>query len=163
VRKPDATMPDLLEQLGYEPRDIDLRRIFFWIGMLFLLIVGSMIISIIFYVIFIPGWAKLGQPVPLSANRRLPPNPQVQVNPKKDMALYQQAEDRVLRAEIGEGKSPKPNLSVDQAVELMASDRGIAGVRGTAVRPRGTSYPGSGDFTNTSPNGPAQITNGGER
>jgi hypothetical protein len=163
VRRPDATTPDLLEQLGYEPRDIDLRRIFFWIGMLFILIAGASVASVVCYAIFIPGWAKLGQPMPIPANRRLPPNPQVQVNPKKDMALYQQAEDRVLRAEIGDGKSPKPNLSVDQAVDLMASERGIAGIRGTAVRQRGTAYPGSGDFTAASPSAPGQSTNGGER
>jgi hypothetical protein len=164
MRKPDATMPDLLEQMGYETRDIDLRRIFFWIAMLFVLIFGAMVISIVFYIIFIPGWAKLGQPTPIPANRRLPPHPQVQVDPKKDMRLYQLAEDRVLRAEIGDAKSAKPALSVDQAVDLMASERGIAGVRGTAVRQRGTSYPGSGDYEGaSSAAAPAESTNGGER
>ena len=163
--KPDATMPDLLEQLGYEPRDIDLRRILFWIAMLFVLIVGSMAISIVCYMVFIPGWAKLGQPTSIPANRRLPPHPQIQVDPKKDMTLYQLAEDRVLRAEIGDGKSPKPNLSVDQAVDLMASERGIAGIKGTAIHQRGTSYPGSGDYEGASsaPAAPVESTNGGER
>lgn len=155
MRKADVdnnNMPDLLSQLGYEPRDVSLRGIFIGIGSLFVFIFVAMGVSIALYNLFIPDWYKSSTRMPMSAERRLPPHPQIQVEPKRDMALYRAAEDELVAGKIQDGHGHTAKISIEDAMNKVATERGIAGIRGDAPAVRGNSYPGStGLTTGTSP------------
>jgi hypothetical protein len=136
--------PNLLAQMGYETRDVALRPIMLSIVTLFVFIFLTLLVSAGIYQIFIPNWAKLGRPVAPPAARRLPPHPQIQAEPKHDMALFRRAEDRLLRGDEADSTGAKQTMTIDQAMDTIATQRGIAGVTGTTLTQRGTSGPGQG-------------------
>ena len=132
----ESVGPDVLHQMGYEPRDADLKSVLNSVFALFAFFLVTMGITVLLYSIFVPNWAKLNDREPLPPGRRLPPNPQLQTAPRRDMELYRQAEDKTLAGQNGA-------MSVEQAIDAVAEQKGIAGIRGTAIKERGTAYPGA--------------------
>ena len=158
-------MPDLLSQMGYEPTDVNLRSVFTGIIALFVFIALAMLFTAGLYTVFIPGWYKAETRMPMPAGRRMPPHPQIQTEPRRDMALYRQAEDALVAGKGNDGHGHNATMSVDDAMTALATQKGIAGVRGDAPAMRGNAYPGSAGLAQGSPasnNAPA-VMNGGEK
>jgi hypothetical protein len=148
--------PNLLAQMGYETRDVILRPLVVALGGLLALIVATLIFMFFLYQFFIPDWAKVGKPGLPSTARRLPPNPQLQADPKRDMVIFREAEDAVHTGTVADTTGAKPTMKIEDAIETMATQTGIAGVTGTEVRQRGTSGPGqrTADKTPEAPSAP---------
>jgi hypothetical protein len=134
--------PNLLAQMGYETRDIILRPIMTGIASLFVFIALTLVVSVGIYQFFIPDFAKLGRPPEVSNARRLPPHPQIQAEPKRDMEIFRQAEDAVLSLEAPDADGSKAAMKIDDAISVLATQQGIAGVKGDKLTERGTSGPG---------------------
>ena len=135
---------DLLSQMGYENRDISLNTIIFWIFVLFCFIAVTTVGTIFLYKFFVPASVELERVSPLASVRRVPPYPQLQAAPKRDMIEFRQAEDAVLGG-VTKAADGHVNLPIDRAMDAIAA-RGIAGVTGTGTAPASNSYPGSGNF-----------------
>ena len=146
---------DLLSQMGYENRDISLNTIVLWIFVLFCFIAVTTVGTIFLYKFFVPASAELERVAPLASVRRVPPYPQLQASPKRDMIEFRQAEDAVLGG-VTKAADGHVNLPIDRAIDAIAA-RGIAGVSGTGEKPVSNSYPGSGDFSS----GQKSADNGG--
>ena len=147
MRKANAPMPDLLSQMGYEPTDVNLRGVFTGIIALFVFIFVTMGVSIVLYNVFIPDWYKTGSQQPMPAGRRMPPHPQIQTEPRRDMAFYREAEDALVAGKTDDGHGHSATMSIDDAMNALATQNGIAGVRGDAPALRGNAYPGSAGLT----------------
>jgi hypothetical protein len=143
--------PDLLAEMQYEHRDVAQQKLWGWIGIFFGGFIASMVITAGIYAIFIPNWYKLGQVPAPSPYRRLPPHPQVQVEPKRDMQLFRQAETKQVLGQEGATPGTQPKMTIEAAIDKLAGEEGIAGVKGTAVAERGTGYPGSRQFGGEAP------------
>jgi hypothetical protein len=143
--------PNLLAQMGYETRDVLLRPVIVALVTLFFFIFLTLGATAVIYSIFIPNWAKLGRPAAPPAARRLPPHPQLQAEPKHDMALFRRAEDRLLNGTEADSTGAKQTMTIDQAMDTIATQRGIAGVTGTTVTERGNSGPGQGHNASAAP------------
>lgn len=166
MRKPDVQpTADLLEQMGYEPRDIALSTILRWISFLFVFIFGTLVVSIGIYRFFVPTETQIGRSSPLLFQRSYPPNPQVQPYPKRDMMVWREAEDALIAGKAADPLTGRPVLPIDQAVDILATQRGIAGIRGNAVSERPDGYPGSGLYevgaTRANSTGPNDTTSPG--
>jgi len=157
MRKTNAEMPDLLSKMGYEARDVSLQGIFIGIAALFVFILIAMVGSVILYNIFIPDWYKGTTRIPIPAARRLPPHPQLQTEPRRDMVLYREAEDEMVAGRADDGHGHRAKMSVNDAINMMATQRGIAGVRGDASPVSGGSYPGGTGLKGTSPAAVAPV------
>lgn len=131
----EQTNPDLLQQMAYEPKDVNIKQVLMGVVALLIFFVICMGVIAFLYNIFIPDWGKLGRQEPLPVGRRMPPQPQVQTNPKRDFELYRQAEDKTIS---GQGTA----MSVEQAIDAMATQKGISGLRGDALHQQGSGYPG---------------------
>jgi len=99
------------------------------------------------YNFFVPKEAMLvygGRPQP--PLKRVPPMPQLQTSPKREMADFRRAE-KVWANELTYATEDKQfvNIPVDVAIEKYAA-KGIAGVTESNEPKREKSYPGSGDF-----------------
>jgi hypothetical protein len=134
--------PNLLAQMGYETRDVILRPLVMSLLALLVFIVVSLVSMFFLYQAFIPNWAKVGQPVTPPAARRLPPHPQIQAEPKQDMAIFRIAEDGVVSGNAPDSTGARQTMRIEEAIDVMATQRGIAGITGTEVRDRGDSGPG---------------------
>lgn len=137
----ESTSPDLLAQMGYEPRDINFKQVMLGVFSLIGFFIATIIATIFLYSIFVPDWAKLGNRQEIPTNRRLPPHPQLQTDPRRDFELYRQAEDRTLEGKGYDGKTAE-GISVEQAIDVIATEKGIAGIKGAELSERGTGYPG---------------------
>lgn len=182
---PAAVDRDLLRSMGYEPRDVALNTLVRWLAFLFVFIGFTTAITLILYKLFVPKTAELEKVAPLAvkpAGRRLPPNPQLQASPKRDMMQFRRAEDRVLNG-YTYSRAGQVALPVDSAIDQLAN-AGISGIRGTATPGLPTGYPGSGQYlpapgaaagrapaalddttgdrTNAAPNASANAVNQGE-
>lgn len=143
--------PDLLAKMDYEHRDIALQKLMWFITVFIIGFLAAMLITVGIYQFFIPNWAKLGKIPEPSPYRRLPPHPQVQVDPRRDMALYRLAEDKQTSGEQGAVAGTKPAMTVTAAIEKLAAQDGIAGITGTAEAKRGEYFPGSRAFDGKPP------------
>jgi hypothetical protein len=138
---------EILSQMGYETRDVSVPALLRWGGVLLVFIVVSTVGSRVLYNFVVPTYAdELNQPI--RHQRRVPPFPQVQPNPKSDMMAYRTAEDRVL---AGKAAMPgdQPGTSIDAAMETLATQKGIAGKTGDELRQlnaNSKSYPGGGAY-----------------
>lgn len=131
----ESTNAELAAEIGYETKDVNIRQTLVGIVALLVFFAVAQIGILVLYAGIMPDWAKLGHPEPLPVNRRIPPYPQIQTDPHVDIERYRQAEEK----ELG-GKDSA--MSVDQAIDVMATQKGIAGVRGDAVHERATGFPG---------------------
>ena len=135
---------DLLSQMGYENRDISLNAIIGWIAGLFVFIAVITAGTIGIYNIFVPPSTELERVSPLASVRRVPPYPQLQTAPKRDMMEYRQAEDAIL-TEVTKGREGQANLPIADAINAVAT-RGISGISGTGESKESLAYPGSGNY-----------------
>jgi hypothetical protein len=138
--------PDLLSEMKFEHRDIALQKLMGFIVVFIVGFIAAMIVTIGIYQFFIPDWAKLGKIAAPSPYRRLPPHPQIQVDPKHDMELYRLAEDKQVSGEQGAIPGTKPAMTVTAAIDKLAGQEGIAGITGTTEAKRGEFFPGSRAF-----------------
>jgi hypothetical protein len=138
--------PNLLAQMRYEQRDANINKTMISIVIFIGFFVFSMVITLGIYAYFIPDWGKLGQIAKPLEYRPIPPHPQLQVEPKVEMAAYRMAEDKLVRGEQGSVPGTKPAMTIEAAIENIATERGISGVKGTALKERGNAYPGSGMY-----------------
>ena len=138
---------DLLSQMGYENRDISLNAILGWIGGLFVFIVFATAGTLLLYKFFVPPSVELERVSPLASVRRVPPYPQLQTAPKRDMMEYRQAEDAIL-TEVTKGREGQANLPIADAINAVAT-RGISGISGTGESKESLAYPGSGNYNYT--------------
>jgi hypothetical protein len=123
---------EVLSQMGYETRDVSLPALVRWLVVLFGLIIAATVgTKYLIYDRLLPDYsAQLSQPV--LHQRRVPPFPQIQAEPKKDMMVYRGAEDDVL-AGAAAMPNEKAGLSVSAAIDVLANTKGIAGVTGNRV------------------------------
>lgn len=135
--------PDLLEEMKYEHRDIALQKLMWFIAVFFVGFIAAMIVTVGIYQFFIPDWAKLGRIPEPSPYRRLPPHPQIQVDPQRDMQEFRLAEDKQVSGEQGAVTGTKAVMTVTAAIDKLAGDEGIAGIKGTTEAKRGDHFPGS--------------------
>lgn len=136
---------DLLSQMGYENRDVSLNTIALWVGILFVFIAITVVGTIKIYQWMVPASAETERVSPLVSVRRVPPYPQLQTAPKRDMMEFRQAEDAVIDG-VTKGANGQANIPVDRAIDAVAT-KGISGVAGTGGKPTSNAYPGSGDFS----------------
>lgn len=145
-KAPDVDL-DQLVKLGYDTRDVALNTLVKWLVFLFVFIAGTTLVTMVLYNFFVPRRTELERIAPLAVateGRRLPPNPQLQARPVRDMIQFRRAEERVIDGYTytAQGQVAVP---IDQAIDELAT-RGIAGIKGTKMPVRGTDYPGSGNF-----------------
>ncbi len=143
--------PDLLAEMKYEHRDIALQKLMGFIVVFIVGFVSAMIVSIGIYQFFIPNWAKLGKIPEPSPYRRLPPLPQLQVDPKRDMQQFRLAEDKQVSGEQGAVTGTRPAMTITAAIDKLASEDGIAGIKGTEEARRGDYFPGSRAYDGKAP------------
>jgi hypothetical protein len=150
---PDPLSPDLLAAMKYETRDIALNTLILWFGNLIIFIVIVTTITLFLYSQFVPGKAELERTSPLASVRVVPPHPQLQVAPKRDMIEYRLAEKHEF-SEPTKNADGTVNLPIERAMKMLADEKGISGKKGSEPAPERTAFPGSGDYTNTG-NAPA--------
>lgn len=146
---------DLLSQMGYENRDISFNTVAWSVVFLFGFAFVISLITLGIYNFFVPTKVEQERVSPLMSVRRVPPYPQLQAAPKRDMIEFRQAEDAVLTG-ANKGADGHTSIPIDQAMNAISA-RGISGVSGTKTRPESISYPGSGDFSG----GPDAANNNG--
>ena len=144
----DRVPPDLLNQMGYETRDVGPKAILVWISGLFVFIAIVSGGTLVLMNSFIPETGRVAyesemfrtQPI-----RNPPPQPQLQVLPKRDMIMYRRDENRILN---GYSNTSEGNVSipVDAAIDAIAAE-GISGVKTGAPKPTTIGYPGSRNST----------------
>ena len=158
----DHVSPDILAQMGYETRDIALNTLVRWLFFLFAFIAVTVGATIGLYNWFVPNKVELERVSPLASTRRVPPHPQLQRSPKNDMIEYRQAEAAAVEEE-SRNANGTVNIPVSRAMEILANERGIAGIKGSQTAPVSNSYPGSGNYNSAvlpSDNGePSDMTN----
>lgn len=133
MRKDVDTNKNLLADLGYETRDIDIRKTLIGVMALFVFVAASLFAMFILYRAFEPPYKEYARPE-FASKRKLPPLPQVQAHPKDEIRFYHEAVDK----EMSSG-------AIERAKEEMAT-AGISGVTTDKPREEGKSYPGSGDY-----------------
>ena len=122
---------DVLADLGYENKDVKLGPLVGALGGLVALIVVSIFGILWFYDFTSPRYAMDKGKPRWETERKLPPNPQVQADPKEEMVLYYKAEAPYLAS----------LESAKRAASGAKSESGHA-----AVGHSEDSYPGSGDY-----------------
>lgn len=127
------TSHDLLSDLGYEHRDVAFRKIALWLSILFGFLVFSGVVTMELFHFFTPAYVEAAKKVPAFKQQRdLPPHPQVQADPRRDLLHFHLADDASAEA-------------IDEAKKAIAS-AGIAGVAQGAAKKETLSYPGSGAY-----------------
>ncbi len=134
MRKDDGTNKNLLAELGYETRDIDIGKSLIGILGLFVFVAVSCAASVVLFNFLKPPYKEYQRPA-FAARRKLPPLPQIQHWPKEEMRYYQEATDEAVEAS-----------SIEKAKEEMIAT-GISGVKSGHETDEKKSYPGSGVFT----------------
>ena len=120
-------------ELGYDHRDINLVQIVRWMSIFTAFVIISIFAALAFYKAFTPDWNKEERVLPAYVTKpRVPPFPQVQADPKLDIAVYQAAE------------APKREALLK--VKEAAATRGISGVGAATQAAEKESFPGSGDY-----------------
>jgi hypothetical protein len=142
---PDPNL-DLLVKLGYDTRDVPLQPLVRWLGGLAMLIVVATLIGFGLFKWLVPSYSELTSGSPLPYVRLLPPNPEIQVRPRRDMIDYWTRVDPIVKGYTA-GDNGRVNLPIGRAMDLMAR-KGISGVTGdNAVVASTDAYPGSGKYT----------------
>ena len=139
---------DLLAQMGYETRDVAFRTLAGWIAALFAFAIGTSFVMAWTFRWFAPDVNEVQKQhaYPLAFVRRLPPNPQIQADPKRDMKIYHAGEDAsITQLHWANEAKTKVNIPIDRAMDEMAA-KGISGISGSAKTEFSPSYPGSGDY-----------------
>ena len=144
----DRVPSDLLSQMGYETRDVGPKAILVWIAGLFVFVGIVSFGTLVLMNSFIPDTGRVAyesemfrtQPI-----RNPPPQPQLQVLPKRDMIMYKRDEARILNgySNTSEGRVSVP---IDVAIDTIAAE-GISGVTTAAPKTATVGYPGSRTFT----------------
>jgi len=149
----DSVPADLLVQMGYETRDIGPEGIFKAIAILFVCIgVVSALIFALLYWVFVPQTGAIAYEARLydsSPVRHMPPQPQIQTLPKRDIIMYRRLEKRELD-EYTTADKGNIAIPVDQAIDQIAAE-GISGVKEGTPKPKADAYPGSGIYENPAP------------
>lgn len=146
----DRVPPDLLQEMGYETRDVGPMAIIRWLGGLGVFIAIVTFGTLALMDSFIPETGRIAyesemfrtQPI-----RNMPPQPQLQVLPKRDMIMYRRDEKRRLDgySNTSEGRVSIP---INDAIDAYAA-KGISGVTKTAEPNQSDAYPGSGRYRNS--------------
>ncbi len=135
---------DVLADLGYESKDVKLPPLVGALGGLAALIVVSIFGILWFYDFTSPRYEQDKGKPRWETERKLPPNPQVQADPKKEMVLYYKAEAAYLK-------------SLEAAKKAAAG-----GGESTHGASHGSnSYPGSGDYRRIQGHGAGASHSGG--
>lgn len=123
MHEPEPTQ-DILEDLGYEKRDLSLPAVAKWTVAFFAVMVIGMAISLLI------TWGLAANSPdartrPIGAIRQLPPAPQLQANPKMDYDTYM-ASEKAQMTSYGwvDRKAGLARIPIDRAVDLVA-ERGI--------------------------------------
>jgi hypothetical protein len=132
MRKDVDTNKNLLAELGYETRDIDISKVMVGIIALFAFVAFACGSMIVLYRWMAPPYKEYERPA-FAAKRKLPPLPQLQTRPKEEMRYYHEATDRAVETS-----------ALEKAKEEMAA-AGISGVTGSRAE-KEVSYPGSGRY-----------------
>jgi hypothetical protein len=133
---------DILDQMGYETRDVSLPGLIKWLSFFGVFLVIATVGSKFLYDALVPNFAAEQSNSPMMHVRHVPPFPQIQAEPIRDMVNYRTAEDEVLAGNPAVGS--KTGMSVDAAIDAIATQRGIAGVKGDSIAtpdPNSKSYP----------------------
>jgi hypothetical protein len=142
----------LLAQMGYETRDIALNTLVRWLVFLGVFIIVMMATAYVTYKVFVPNWVETERTAPLEHVRKIPPYPQLQADPRRDIIEFRQAEDDVVNGYTAGGpKGQRTNVPIATAIDILANQRGIAGIRGSQAKPESEAYPGSGIYTTGQP------------
>jgi hypothetical protein len=128
------TDKNLLAELGYETRDIDIGKSLVGVVGLFVFVAVACGATIILFNFLKPPYKEYERPA-FAAKRKLPPLPQIQHWPKEDMRYFQNATDEAVEAS-----------AIEKAKEEMIAS-GISGVKSGRTSEAPKSYPGSGVFT----------------
>ncbi|MBC8142899.1 MAG: hypothetical protein H7Y38_15850 [Armatimonadetes bacterium] len=145
----DRVPPDLLSSMGYETRDVGPRAILVWISGLFVFIAIVSFGTLGIMNTFIPDTGRTAYESEIYRTRPIrnePPQPQLQVLPKRDMIMYRRDEKRLLDgyANTSEGRVSVP---IGDAIDAIAAE-GISGVKGEKPA-QNNGYPGSRQFKNS--------------
>ena len=143
----DRVPPDLLNQMGYETRDVGPKAILRWVAGLFVFIGIVSVGTLAIMNSFIPETGRTAYESEIYRSRPVrnpPPQPQLQVLPKRDMIMYRRDEKRILDgySNTSEGQVSVP---VEVAIDAIAAE-GISGVKAGKPQPATDAYPGSGAF-----------------
>jgi hypothetical protein len=132
MRKETGTDKNLLAELGYETRDIDIGKSLIGIVGLFAFVAVACGASVVLFNFLKPPYKEYQRPA-FAAKRKLPPLPQIQRWPREEIRYYQEATDHAVESS-----------AIEKAKEEMIAT-GISGV--TASRAEGEkSFPGSGKY-----------------
>ncbi|MFM7323032.1 MAG: hypothetical protein ACKO5K_16150 [Armatimonadota bacterium] len=131
---------DVLADLGYENKDVKLAPLMGALGGLVALIVVSIFGILWFYDFTSPRYEMDKGKPRWETERKLPPHPQIQADPKEEMVLYYKAEAPYVKS-------------------LEAAKRAAAGSGSEAhsTSHEGKSYPGSGDYMRANGHGESQA------
>jgi len=146
----DRVPPDLLQSMGYETRDVGPRAIMVWLAGLGVFIAIVTFGTLAIMNTFIPETGRTAYESEIYRTRPLrnePPQPQLQVLPKRDMIMYRRDEKRLLDgySNTSEGRVSIP---VNDAIDAIAAE-GISGIKGEAKPTQSDAYPGSGRYKNS--------------
>lgn len=158
----DRVPPDLLSSMGYETRDVGPVAILKWISGLFVFIGIVSVGTLVIMNTFIPESGRTAYESEIYRTRPIrnePPQPQLQVLPKRDMIMYRRDEKRLLDgyANTSEGRVSIP---VNDAIDAIAAE-GISGVKGEAKPMQNDAYPGSGRYKNSGKSAESSPENNG--
>lgn len=116
---------DQLRKLGYETSDVSLPTLAKWFIALGIFIAGCSVLAFIIYKVFVP---EIGEDVTVRPGRLLqvpPPNPELQTQPRRDIATLREAEDHALTNYAWTDRQRGlVRLPIGRAIELVAQ-RGL--------------------------------------
>jgi hypothetical protein len=129
-----------MRELGYERSDVSLPTLIRWIIFLFIFVAFCSLVSWVIYRVFVP---EIGEDMRANAQklvRTVPGDPQLQVDPKRDIREFRLGEERVLDTYGWADKAAGTvHIPIDRAMATIA-ERGLpsreAGpIPGAAVQP----------------------------
>ena len=143
----DRVPPNLLQEMGYETRDVGPVAILRWLTGLGVFIAVVTFGTLLLMNSFIPETGRTAYESEIYRTRPLrnkPPQPQLQVLPKRDMIMYRRDEKRRLDgySNTSEGRVSIP---VGEAIDAIAAE-GISGIKRIAAPKSTDAYPGSGKY-----------------
>ncbi len=123
---------------GYEKRDVNARGIIYFVIVLFLLLVASLVSMRSLFGYF-SATQKLGPAAtPFDTSRALPPEPRLQVYPVEDLNRERQGQEELLNSyRWVDPANGKVRIPIDRAMELVIE-------RGLPVRQNAPPQEGSG-------------------
>lgn len=138
--------PNLLQDLGYEPRDIALSTIVKWVGWLFVFIAITSLVALGIYFLLVrrapgvPGPQVASPLVPEARRtvslRRQPPEPILQAYPKRDMREFRRSEQKALHSYgwVAQDKGIA-HIPIERAIDITA-ERGLPVSGAATARPQ---------------------------